>query len=111
MRVTLSSTLLEAEGPVQADVFAMDSDRGVLVLRRVHAHTYQKADYFFLPISSITAIALVGAGEQTVLSNIGLAEVQRRLREASAQEERKISCKGVNVKEEDQRLFMDLLKQ
>ena len=89
----------------------MDSARGLVVLRAVHKHTYQKADYVFLPIAAITAIDRLGAGEKAAVGSVGINEAQRRLRESMAAEERKLECRGVDVSEEEQRLFMALLKQ
>jgi hypothetical protein len=109
VRVTQSVAGVPAE--LEADLFAIDGARGLAVLRRVHAHTYQKADYFFIPIAAITAVVRLGDGAKTAVASVGLGEVRRRLHDSTEAELRKIACRGVGVSEQDQRLFNELRKQ
>lgn len=54
VRYSVSSAARELE----ADVFAIDTQKNCVVFRRAHAHTWQKADYFVLPASSITSLTV-----------------------------------------------------
>ncbi len=110
-RVRVQHSVAGVPPALEADLFAIDGARGLIVLRRVHAHTYQKADYFFIPIAAVTGVEKLGEGEKTAIANIGLAEIRRRLRDATETEQRKIACRGVGVSEQDQRLFLELRKQ
>ena len=58
VRYTLTAEL--GEQTLEADVFAIDRALRRLVFRRSHAHTWMKADYFFLPASSISEITVRG---------------------------------------------------
>ena len=44
------------DAQVEADLFAVDAQRGLAVLRRGFPNTWQKASYFFVPIASITSL-------------------------------------------------------
>lgn len=58
VRYTLTAEL--GEQTLEADVFAIDRALRRLVFRRSHAHTWMKADYYFLPASSISEITVRG---------------------------------------------------
>ena len=110
-RVRVTQALPGVPAELEADLFAIDGARGLAVLRRVHAHTYQKADYFFIPIAAIQTVTRLGDGAKTAVASVGLAEVRRRLHDSTEAELRKIACRGVGVSEQDQRLFNELRKQ
>lgn len=50
------------EGPLEADIFAVDAVAGRVVFRRPHQHTYQKADYFFVPLAAVTDLTVRSRG-------------------------------------------------
>ena len=110
VRVTISGVVGVPE-TLEADLFAIDSTRGLAVLRRAHAHTYQKADYFFVPIAALTTIELLGDTNKLAAIRVQPAEVEKRLRDAILQEQLKLSRKNAGVSEQSQRVFDELLKQ
>lgn len=110
-RVRVRASVAGVPEVLEADLFAIHAHRGVAVFRRVHAHTYQKADYFFIPIAAISAFDVLGKSEKTTVANIGVSEIKRRLKDATDAEQRKIALRGVGVTEQGQRIFNELLKQ
>lgn len=110
-RLRVRASIAGVPDPLEADLFAIDGHRGTAVFRRVHAHTYQKADYFFIPLAAISAFEVLGKSEKTTVTNIGVSEIKRRLKDSTDAEQRKIALRGVGVSEQGQRIFNELLKQ
>jgi hypothetical protein len=110
VRVTTSG-VAGVPSVIEADLFAIDGARGLAVLRRVHTHTYQKADYFFVPVAALTEIQVLGDADRPAIISVQPAESEKRLRDAIAAENVKLSRKGVGVSERSQRIFDELLKQ
>ncbi len=110
VRVTTSGVVGVPE-TLEADLFAIDGTRGLAVLRRAHAHTYQKADYFFVPVAALTTIEVLGDTNKQAVVRVQPAEVEKRLRDAILQEQLKLSRKNAGVSEQSQRVFDELLKQ
>ena len=93
------------------DVFALDSEQGLVVLRTAHVHTYQKADYYFVPQGRIVEIVDLGEGTRMPINtHIGEGVVKARYAASRKEEERKLECHNKNASEGEQKLFMELLK-
>lgn len=96
---------------LEADMFAIDGARGLAVLRRVHAHTYQKADYFFIPIAALITIEILGDTNKPTVMRVQPSDVEKRLHDAILAEKRRLSRKNAGVSDQSQRVFDELLKQ
>jgi len=93
------------------EVFAFDRNHGLVVFRNAHAHTYQKADYFFVPVVRITEIVDLGEGSRMPINNnIGVEVLKARFAVAKKEEERKIECYNADATEFEQKIFSELLK-
>ena len=94
-----------------SDVFGFDDQLDVIIFRAPQHHTYQKADYYFVPQSRIVEIVDLGEGTRMPINtHIGEGVVKARYAASRKEEERKLECHNKNASEGEQKLFMELLK-
>ena len=129
VRVTMAPEAGAAAGAAQtvfeADVFAVHDDgavdasgarqyderqdEGLIIFRRQHHHTWQKADYFVASRACIASVTMLGAGDALPsLRDFTPAELEGRWHKAEAAAEQKASRRGKGVSAAAQQLF-DLL--